>query len=117
MAKMVELERTLNNLRGLAARAKKGDGACRVGYSAPYAIFVHENLTAHHPIGQAKFLEQPARLLGDEISDVIIKSVMDGKLLKEAVKDGAVYLLKESQKLVPVQTGALRASGYVKEET
>ena len=27
------------------------------GPAAPYAIYVHENLTAHHPIGQAKFLE------------------------------------------------------------
>ncbi len=24
-----------------------------------YAIFVHENLEAHHPVGQAKYLEQP----------------------------------------------------------
>jgi hypothetical protein len=27
------------------------------GPAAPYAIFVHENLTAVHPVGQAKFLE------------------------------------------------------------
>lgn len=27
------------------------------GPSAPYAVYVHENLEAHHPIGQAKFLE------------------------------------------------------------
>ena len=27
--------------------------------SDSYAIFVHENLEAHHPVGQAKFLEQP----------------------------------------------------------
>lgn len=27
------------------------------GPSAPYALYVHENLEAHHPIGQAKFLE------------------------------------------------------------
>lgn len=25
-----------------------------------YALPVHENLSAHHPVGQAKFLEQPA---------------------------------------------------------
>jgi hypothetical protein len=24
-----------------------------------YALYVHENLMAHHPVGQAKFLEQP----------------------------------------------------------
>lgn len=27
-----------------------------------YAIFVHEDLTAHHPHGQAKYLEVPLRL-------------------------------------------------------
>ena len=29
------------------------------GPAAPYALFVHEDLTAHHPVGQAKFLEVP----------------------------------------------------------
>lgn len=27
------------------------------GESAPYAVFVHENLEAFHPVGQAKFME------------------------------------------------------------
>jgi hypothetical protein len=27
------------------------------GPSAPYAVYVHENLAAHHHVGQAKFLE------------------------------------------------------------
>jgi hypothetical protein len=27
------------------------------GPAAPYAIYVHENLEAHHPVGQAKFIE------------------------------------------------------------
>lgn len=27
------------------------------GPAAPYAVYVHENLHAHHPVGQAKFLE------------------------------------------------------------
>lgn len=27
------------------------------GPSAPYAVYVHENLEAHHPVGQAKFIE------------------------------------------------------------
>src|SRR3990167_2541856 len=29
------------------------------GPSAGYAVYVHENLHAHHPVGQAKFLETP----------------------------------------------------------
>lgn len=27
------------------------------GAAAPYAVYVHENLAAHHPVGQAKFYE------------------------------------------------------------
>lgn len=27
------------------------------GPAAPYALYVHENLSAHHKVGQAKFLE------------------------------------------------------------
>jgi hypothetical protein len=44
----------------------------RVGYTAGYALYVHENLKAHHPVGQAKFLEQPARQKQTEIKDVIV---------------------------------------------
>lgn len=29
------------------------------GAAASYAIYVHENLTARHPVGQAKYLEVP----------------------------------------------------------
>lgn len=31
------------------------------GPQAPYAVYVHENLEAHHDIGQAKFLESTLR--------------------------------------------------------
>jgi hypothetical protein len=30
-----------------------------LGFGTDYAVYVHENLTARHPVGQAKFLEQP----------------------------------------------------------
>lgn len=53
-----------------------------VGYTEEYAIFVHENLEAHHPVGQAKFLEQPLqentdKYVGhvrDKVQDLIDKS-------------------------------------------
>lgn len=34
-------------------------GATVKGAYVGYAIYVHENLTARHPVGQAKYLEQP----------------------------------------------------------
>ena len=30
-----------------------------IGFAQTYAIYVHENLEAHHPIGNAKYLEIP----------------------------------------------------------
>jgi len=30
-----------------------------LAYGTDYAIYVHENLSVHHPTGQAKFLERP----------------------------------------------------------
>ena len=44
-----------------------------VSYDTPYAVQVHEDMTAHHPSGQAKFLEQPA-------SDGALGEQMAGKL-------------------------------------
>lgn len=32
-----------------------------VSFDTDYAVHVHENLDAFHPVGQAKFLEEPAR--------------------------------------------------------
>jgi hypothetical protein len=47
---------------GRVTEVKKGDRTCSVsiifgGPTAPYAVYVHEDLEAYHPVGQAKFLE------------------------------------------------------------
>lgn len=39
-----------------------------VGFNAAYAVFVHENLEAYHPVGQAKFLESA---LSDNIDRIV----------------------------------------------
>lgn len=44
----------------------------RVGYTMEYAIYVHENLMAKHPVGQAKYLEQPARTERPAIIRIVI---------------------------------------------
>lgn len=36
-----------------------GEKKERIGFGAEYALPVHEDLTAHHAVGQAKFLETP----------------------------------------------------------
>jgi CRISPR/Cas system-associated exonuclease Cas4 (RecB family) len=83
-----------------------------VGYSAPYALFVHENLEAHHPVGQAKFLEQPAREFRKDMAAAVVAGLKAGQSLTEAQLAAGRVLLRESQKLVPVDTGLLKRSGY-----
>lgn len=47
------------NLKASAYTRKARDGSesVEIGYTAAYAVFVHEDMEASHPVGQAKFLE------------------------------------------------------------
>ena len=94
-----------------------------VGYSAPYAIYVHEDLEVAHQNGQAKFLEQPARQNRQKYLDAIGREWMrrskareEGDILKKSVITAAMMLIADSQKLVPVDTGILRGTAYVKDK-
>lgn len=49
-----------------------------VGYTMSYAIYVHEDPNAHHPVGQYKFLEQPARQLRPQLLQDVINEVERG---------------------------------------
>ena len=59
------------NLRGSGYTRKASEDTVEVGFSAAYAIYVHENLEAHHPVGQAKFLEAPLREDADLMLEII----------------------------------------------
>lgn len=85
-----------------------------VGYSASHAIHVHENLEVHHDSGQAKFLEQPLRQMRSRLQREILQDTKRGVPLGEALRRAGEKLLRVSQKLVPVDTGELRSSGYVR---
>lgn len=87
-----------------------------VGYYAPYAVRIHEDLAMNHPNGgQAKFLEEPARTMQRQMGRIVEKHLKrkNGKLY-DGVLESAKFLYDESQKLVPVDTGFLRLSGYYK---
>lgn len=47
-----------------------------VFYTASYAIFVHENLTAHHEVGMAKFLERAAVDNVRQIREILRKGLI-----------------------------------------
>ena len=62
-------------LRNSAFTRKEGAGfktKVSVGYTQNYAIYVHENLDAHHGPGKvAKFLETPAREHRDDMLAIV----------------------------------------------
>lgn len=87
-----------------------------VGYSAPYAVYVHEDMTANHPNGgQAKYLEAAARSpsVKAAMRDAVRKAMKNKKGLAYGLTDSGNVLLRASMPLVPVDTGFLVSSGYV----
>lgn len=87
-----------------------------VGYSAAYAIYVHEDLTAVHINGQAKYLEQPARTHRDQMARMAKTVRQQTGSTRKALLAAGLFLQGESQKLVPVASGYLRASAFTKIE-
>jgi hypothetical protein len=117
MATIEKLQKVVAILRERAARAKEdGNASVLVGYTQAYALFVHENLEATHPVGQAKFLEQPARELSKEISEITKKGLQQKKTMAQSLVLAGLFLQRESQKLCPVDTGALKNSAFTRLE-
>lgn len=131
--KIENVDRLIAKLKAKYAHVGDPNPAVAVGYAAAYAIYVHENVEMkwkgqprHKPHkgsywdppgrGQAKFLEQPARELSPEFRRIIMEAVSKGASLGRALMLAGMRLLRESQKLVPVDTGNLKASAFIVEE-
>ena len=106
--------RITHNLKRIREQQKDKKITFGVIYTALYAMYVHENLEAYHPNGQAKFLEEPLRQHAKTLTKMTKDYLSKGKTLRQALKLVGEWLLAESKKLVPVDTGALRDSGIVK---
>ncbi len=89
-----------------------------VGYTASYAVRVHEDLEAHHNNGQAKFLEQPARQMTNDgtLGSIIKVAIQGGKTMGQALLMAGLMLQRASQQLCPVLTGNLRNSAFTRQE-
>lgn len=117
MAKIDGMQALIARLGDMSKRASQEYGATViVGYTQQYALYVHENLTAQHKTGQAKFLEQPAREHAREIGALIKEAYEKGSSFEQALLIGGLRLQRESMKLVPIDTGALRASAFTRIE-
>ncbi len=121
-------------------------GSVVVGYEARYAVYVHELIEMKlrgldrigkrpdgsqragkywdpQGRGQAKFLEQPTRELSNsgELSRVIRAAYKgsadtESATLLNALVVGAMRIQRESQKLVPVDSGNLKGSAFVEKK-
>ena len=112
---MAHVENLQAVLQALEKRKKSGKTvSVIVGYTANYAIHVHENLEAFHSNGQAKFLEQPAREMQKDLGKIAVDALKQGKSLTQALILAGLALQRASQKLVPVLTGNLRASAFTR---
>lgn len=85
----------------------------KMGYSAPYAAAVHERMDVFHPVGQAKFLEQPLRTEAKVMADIIRARLRARETLKSAQLAAAKHVMRISLQLVPVDTGRLRDSWFI----
>jgi len=125
MANVEGIDRVKRAIRQMAARyldspnAVKGQSVI-VGYTAAYALHVHENLKARHKPGKvAKYLEGPARSpwLRRELANIVIAGCRAGHGILTVLLRAGLRLQRESQKIVPVMTGNLKASAFTRAET
>jgi hypothetical protein len=64
---------------------QNGSVSCAIaagGPAAPYAVHVHENLEAYHPVGQAKFIEEPLRESAPFLAARIANRLREGLIRK-----------------------------------
>lgn len=84
-----------------------------MGYAAPYALTVHEDMTR---ASGSKYLEGPLRQTEKEMLRAIEEETRKTRNLKQALLNGAEIVMDESQKEVPVLTGRLRDSKFIRVE-
>ncbi len=111
---------------------RKDNVAVLVGYTAAYALFVHESVEMKlkgqkrpkphkgsywDPKGaQAKFLENPARENRKEYVKIIRTAAKATKSLEKGLLLAGLRLQADSQRLVPVDTGNLKGSAFTRKE-
>ena len=128
---VTELSAKLNKRKLEAVMASRAE--VRVGYTANYALWVHEmkgmKLKGQprpkpkkgkywDPQGRAqpKFLETPTRNLinSGELKTLISTAYKGGAKLEQALYIAGLRIQRESQLMVPVDTGNLKGSAFTR---
>jgi hypothetical protein len=143
MAKVERLRSVLRALEKLERESmRKNTGDVIVGFSASYALHVHEapmklkgklrgakkgskrgtyrgKFWDPQATARNKFLEEPARTKQREMAARVLEVARRRKSkmsLTQALLIAGLYLQREAQKLVPVETGNLKASAFTEKE-
>ena len=82
------------------------------GSSVDYAAAVHENLSAAHNVGQAKYLESVVMERRGRLAQELASR---NGTLPARLRSIAEIWMTEAKKRTPVLTGALRSTGHVVE--
>lgn len=111
------LSRLANRLKDYAKVAgRSGNPKLVAGYSAEHALAVHEDLEMLHRVGEAKYLTKAVRRHEGVLRDVVRKEMKRGRTLVQALLTMGYTLMRFSKDLVPVDTGELKNSAFVRVE-
>lgn len=101
----------------LASRSLQGRKVLNVqfGYRAQYAVFVHEDPWAFHPIGKWRYLADPLRRGRGQMGKIIKTVLRQKKSLELATWAALEWLREASQEEVPIDTGFLHDSWFVRQ--
>lgn len=94
-------------LRGGTLEAKWTFG----GPAADYAVIVHENLEAHHPVGEAEYVKREILEREPHFTSDLASRQAEGVPTAMAVQEIGEIYLGGMKGRTPVKTGALRESG------
>lgn len=113
MPKIEGLDRVVAKLEAMHRREE--NVSVITGFTQSYALFVHENMTAQHAPGKrAKYLEEPARRLSNEgtLGRIVEQVYRKTKDMGKALLIAGLRIQREAQRIVPIDTGALKASAF-----
>lgn len=88
-----------------------------VGYTANYALYVHEMVGANFqaPHAEAKFLEKALRRIKPEVGKLVKSNLARGASFGQSLYMVGLRVQRDSQKIAPIDTGHLKGSAYTRE--
>lgn len=123
----VGLSKLLVQLRDRQTMARKDYNVrSRVGFSAPYALWVHEKVDMlwkgrprrsgigvyWGPAGEAKFLTRAAKEYRSVMALIVRTALKAKKTMRQAQLLAGLFLQARAQERVPVEYGELKASAF-----